>query len=142
MTPQARRPWPWNRTRLTPPQHHRRPARRRATLATLERLEDRTLMSIFTPTSFTDSFDVSAPPNQPISLRDAIIDANNDTGTTTDTIVLQSGTYNLNLANPAGPRQNFLSHTGELDITNTHHVLIIQGAGSSGPARRSSTPPR
>src|SRR5262249_35707901 len=28
---------------------------------------------------------------------------------------------------------NFLSHTGELDITNTHHVLIIQGAGSSGP---------
>src|SRR5262249_325768 len=25
-----------------------------------------------------------------------------------------------------------LSHTGELDITNTHHVLIIQGAGASG----------
>ena len=89
-------------------------------------------MSVFTPTSFTDSFDASAPSNQPISLRDAIIDANNDTGTTTDTIVLQSGTYSLNLNNPAGPRQNFLSHTGELDITNTKHVLIIQGAGSSG----------
>ena len=49
------------------------------------------LLAIFTPTSFTDSFDLSAPPNQPISLRDAIIDANNDTGTTTDTIVLQVG---------------------------------------------------
>src|SRR5262245_33911619 len=111
MTPQVRRPWPWNRTRQTPPQYHRRPARRRATLATLERLEDRTLLAIFTPTSFTDSFDPSAPPNQPISLRDAIIDANNDPGATTDTIVLQSGTYKLNLTNPSGARQNFLSHT-------------------------------
>src|SRR6516165_10346721 len=40
---------------------------------TLEPLEDRALLSIFTPTSFTDRFDASAPPNQPISLRDAII---------------------------------------------------------------------
>src|SRR6185312_3053485 len=54
------------------------------------------------------------------------------TGTTTDTIQLQAGTYTLTLPNPAGPRQNFLSHTGELDITNTRHVLVIQGAGSSG----------
>src|SRR3954471_14583671 len=111
MTPQERRPWPWNRTRPTPPKDHRRPARRRATMARLEQLEDRTLMSVFTPTSFTDSFDASAPSNQPISLRDAIIDANNDAGTATDTIVLQSGTYSLNLNNPAGARQNFLSHT-------------------------------
>src|SRR5262245_20959349 len=132
MTPQARRPWPWNRTRLVPSQHHRRAARRRATLATLERLEDRSLLAVFTPTSFTDSFDASAPANQPVSLRDAIIDANNDTGTTTDTIVLQSGTYSLTLANPPGARQHFLSHTGDLDITNTHHVLIIPGPVSSG----------
>src|SRR5207248_2625751 len=27
--------------------------------------------------------------------------------------------------------QDFLSHTGELDITNTSHVLIIKGAGAS-----------
>jgi len=79
MTPQARRPWPWNRTRLTQSQHDRRPARRHATLVTLERLEDRTLLSIVTPNSFTDSFDLSAPPNAPISLRDPIIDANNVT---------------------------------------------------------------
>ena len=77
--PQARRPWPWNRTRLTESHHDRRPARRHATLVTLERLEDRTLLSIFAPTSFTDSFDLSAPANKPISLRDAIIGANNVT---------------------------------------------------------------
>jgi hypothetical protein len=132
MTPETRRIWPWNWTRPAPPKPRRRPARRHATPATLERLDDRTLPSTFAPTSFTDSFDVSAPSNKPISLRDAIIDANNDTGTATDTIVLQSGTYNLTLANPSGPRQDFLSHAGELDITNTHHVLIIKGAGSSG----------
>ena len=129
MTPQPRRPWPWNRTRLTPPQHHRRHACRRAKLATLERLEDRTLMAIFTPTSFTDSFDPKAP--QPISLRDAIIAANNDTGAATDTIVLKPGTYTLNLTNRPGPRQNFSAHTGELDITNTRHQLIIEGSGAT-----------
>src|SRR5262249_417224 len=100
---------------------------------TLELLEDRRLLAIFTPTSFTDSFDPSAPPDSPISLRDAIIDANNDTGTTTDTIVLQSGTYTLDLTNSPGPRQDFLSHTAELDSTNSSHVLIIKGAGSLGP---------
>jgi hypothetical protein len=88
------------------------------------------LLATFTPTSFTDSFNPNAA--QPISLRDSIIAANNDTGTTTDTIVRQSGTYKLTLTNPAGPRQNFSAQTGELDITNTSHVLIIKGAGSSG----------
>src|SRR4051812_28987852 len=107
MTPQARRLWPWNRTRRTSLQDHRRPERRRAALATLERLEDRTLMAVFSPTSFNDGFNASAPANQPISLRDAIIDANNDTGTMTDTIVLQSGTYKLSLNSPPGARQNF-----------------------------------
>ena len=50
------------------------------------------------------------------NLRTAIYNANQDTGTATDTISLRAGTYALSL--------------GELDITNTAHTLIIEGTGA------------
>jgi uncharacterized repeat protein (TIGR01451 family) len=53
------------------------------------------------------------------NLRSAIAASNADTGSGTDAIVLQSGTYDLTL--------------GELNITGTSHALIIEGQGSTGP---------
>jgi uncharacterized repeat protein (TIGR01451 family) len=84
----------------------------------LEHLEDRTLLSNYTTGVFTDGV-TGAPNNANSTLRDAIIAANADIGTATDTIQLSAGTYTLNDAN---------NNLGDLSITNTSHSLIIQGA--------------
>ena len=98
------------------------PARRRPAL---EALEDRMVLSTFTPTTFADGGTGSG------SLRAAIIAANGDSGTDTDTIELQSGTYALTITNTAG--QENAAARGDLDITSTAHKLIIRGQGTTGP---------
>ncbi len=106
--------------------HSRSPRRR--IVPTLDYLEDRTLLSAnFTITNLADGVTGSAT-NSNSTLRDAIIAANQDTGT--DTINLQAGTYTLSLANTAGHEN--ASATGDLNITNTKNTLIIKGAGTSG----------
>ena len=67
-----------------------------------------------TPVSVTDLTDDGSAN----ALRSAIVAANADTGTSTDTIDLGSGTFVLTQS--------------ELDITNTDHTLIIDGQGSTG----------
>ena len=93
----------------------------------LESLEDRTVLSSITPTTFADGGAGSG------SLRTAIIADNADPGTATDTITLKSGTYSLTLQNPGGVQENAAA-TGDLDITSTAHTLIIKGQGTSGPS--------
>jgi hypothetical protein len=81
---------------------------------------------VFTPTSFTDSNVAGAG-----SLRDAIIAANADPGTASDTIQLRAGIYRLSIPNGAAGQEN-AARTGDLDITNTKHTLILRGTGASG----------
>jgi hypothetical protein len=108
------------------PGRARRGSRRRPPFRRVESLEERTLLSTFQPTIFTDSNTPGAG-----SLRDAVISANADTGTTTDTIKLQAGTYTLSIANVSGQQEN-AAQTGDLDLTSTTHKLIIEGVGSTG----------
>ena len=76
------------------------PSRRRVRPC-LEALEDRiTPSTTFTPTVNTDGVSFNGQVN---TLRDAILAANRDTGTGTDTIQLQENTtYTLSIANSAG----------------------------------------
>jgi hypothetical protein len=90
----------------------------------LEALEDRVTPTTFIPTAFSDSLD-PAPTIK--SLRDAVIAANTDTGTATDTIQLSAGTYTLSLVNVANNHEAN-SSSGDLNINNAAHALIIQGA--------------
>ena len=101
--------------------------RRRASRAVLavDRLEDRTLLATFVPATFSDTIGGSKE-----SLRDAILAANADAGTTTDTIQLRPGTYVLTTKNTTGQENG--ADSGDLDITSTAHTLIIQGHGSTG----------
>jgi hypothetical protein len=96
--------------------------RRRPLRLRLESLEVRCLPTIFIPTTFADGGLGSG------SLRDAILQANADTGSATDTIELQTGTYQLTIVNTNG--QENAGAQGDLDITNTNHPLIIEGTGS------------
>jgi hypothetical protein len=102
----------------------RRPSRQHSPLR-LEPLEARWLPTTFTPTTFADGGPGSG------SLRDAVLMANADAGTATDTIQLAAGTYTLTIPNTAGHENAGL--TGDLNITSTAHTLIIQGAGDFGP---------
>jgi hypothetical protein len=90
----------------------------------LEPLEDRCVPVVITPTTFADGGLGSG------SLRDAILQTNGDPGTEDDTIQLLAGTYLLTIRNTGGRQEN-AALTGDLDITNTSHRLIIQGAGAS-----------
>lgn len=123
--------WTRNFTKVTQKQLHRGIRRPRlfGRKLFLEVLEDRTVLSVFTPTTFSDS-NVSGAG----SLRDAIIAANADTGKATDTILLNAGTYTLSVPNSATGGQENAAQTGDLDITNTRHELIIEGAVSSSGA--------
>jgi hypothetical protein len=100
-------------------------AARRERLPRLEHLEDRTVLSTLTPTTFLDS-------GGGFRLRDAIIAANNNASRGTVTINLKSGTYVLTAANSAVTGQENAAATGDLDITSTRHKLIIRGQGSTG----------
>jgi hypothetical protein len=85
----------------------------------LEVLEDRLTPTVFTPTVFTDGATGG-------TLREAIINANNDPGTATDTIQLSAGTYMLTIPNGAN-NHDVSSTQGDLNITSTAHALLIQG---------------
>jgi hypothetical protein len=61
------------------------------------------------------------------SLRGDISASNADTGTATDTIQLQAGTYQLTIPNSSGLHE-IKNASGDLNITNTNHALVIEGA--------------
>src|SRR6516225_289748 len=90
----------------------------------LEVLEDRCVPTTITPTTFADGVLGSG------SLRDAVLQFNADTGSGDDTIQLLSGTYALTIQNTGG-RHETAGLTGDLNLTQTSHRWIIQGAGPS-----------
>jgi hypothetical protein len=90
----------------------------------LEPLEDRCVPTTFTPTTFADGVLGSG------SLRDGVLQFNADAGSGDDTIQLLAGTYALTIVNTGGHHET-AGLEGDLNITNTSHRLIIQGAGSS-----------
>src|SRR6516165_748953 len=91
----------------------------------LEPLEDRCVPATITPTTFADGGLGSG------SLRDAVVQFNADAGTDDDIIQLQAGTYALTIQNTGGYHET-AGLEGDLNITNTSHRLIVEGAGSSG----------
>ncbi len=88
-------------------------------------LEDRTVPTVFTPTIFTDGGAGSG------SLRAAIISTNLNVTANSDTISLNSGTYTLTISNASSKQENG-ALTGDLDITQKSHTVIIQGKGTTG----------
>jgi hypothetical protein len=108
-----------------------RSTRRQRAYLGVERLEDRSVPATFTTTTFADGVGIG-------SLRDAVLSANADTGTATDTILLNAGMYHLTIQNTAGHETAGLK--GDLNITNTKHQLIILGNGSSGPGATTIDP--
>src|SRR6516164_8883033 len=64
------------------------------------------------------------------SLRDAVLQFNADSGSDDDTIQLLAGTYTLTIQNPGGVHET-AGLTGDLNLTQTSHHWIIQGAGPS-----------
>src|SRR5262245_45379331 len=96
----------WRRW-LTP----RRPARKRRSAPTLERLEDRTAPAVFTVTTLAD---VTDPNDGVVSLREAITSANSEAGDDTITFAV-TGTINL---------------TGPLPELSTSLAIEGPGAGS------------
>jgi hypothetical protein len=102
----------------------RRPKQRYRTRLLLELLEDRCVPTTVTPTTFADGGLGSG------SLRDAVLQFNADIGTADDTIQLLPGTYTLSIRNVNG-RHETAGLTGDLNLTQTSHRWIIQGAGPS-----------
>jgi hypothetical protein len=90
----------------------------------LEPLEGRWVPATLTPTTFADGGLGSG------SLRDAVLQFNADTGTADDVIQLLPGTYSLTIGNVNG-RHETAGLTGDLNLTQTSHRWIIQGAGPS-----------
>jgi hypothetical protein len=101
---------------------------RRRTTALLrpfvEVLEGRWVPTTLTPTTFLDGGLGSG------SLRDAVLQFNADTGSDDDIIQLEAGTYTLTIPNVGG-RHETAGLTGDLNLTQTSHRWIIQGAGPS-----------
>jgi hypothetical protein len=87
-------------------------------------LECRCVPATITPTTFADGGLGSG------SLRDAVLQFNADAGTDDDIIQLEAGTYSLTIRN-AGNRHETAGLTGDLNLTQTSHRWIIQGAGTS-----------
>jgi hypothetical protein len=97
-----------------------------------ERLEDRTLLTTFMPTTFDDGGLGSG------SLRDAVLQANTDPLVDDYVILLKPGTYKLSIANTNGQENYGLE--GDLDITTRQHNVIIQGGvGVPGSANAGPT---
>ena len=90
----------------------------------IEFLELRCVPTIITPTTFADGVLGSG------SLRDAVLQFNADAGTGDDTIQLLSGTYALTIRNTGGHHET-AGLTGDLNLTQTSHHWIIEGAGPS-----------
>jgi hypothetical protein len=89
----------------------------------VEPLEDRWVPSTITPMALADGGQGSG------SLRDAVLQFNADSGTDDDIIELLPGTYTLTIRNTHGHENAGLE--GDLDLTQTSHRWIIEGAGSS-----------
>src|SRR5262245_54213805 len=87
----------------------------------LECLEDRWLPSLFVPTTFDDGGAGSG------SLRAAVLAANADPSSDTAVIRLHAGTYRLTLGNDPATGQENAAATGDLDVTNPGHLLVIRG---------------
>ena len=90
----------------------------------IELLETRWVPTTITPTTFDDGGAGSG------SLRDAVLQFNGDTGTDDDIIQLEAGTYRLTIQNVGGHHET-AGFTGDLNLTQTSHRWIIQGAGLS-----------
>jgi hypothetical protein len=90
----------------------------------LELLEDRCVPATITPTTFADGVLGSG------SLRDAVLQFNADADSGDDTINLLAGNYALTIVNTGGIHET-AGLEGDLNITNTSHRLIVEGAGSS-----------
>jgi hypothetical protein len=90
----------------------------------VEFLERRCVPATITPTTFADGGLGSG------SLRDAVLQFNADTGTDDDIIQLSAGTYTLTIRN-AGGHHETAGLTGDLNLTQTSHRWVIQGAGPS-----------
>jgi hypothetical protein len=103
--------------------HLRKAPRRLRCRPGLEVVEGRCVPTTLTPTTFADGGLGSG------SLRDAVLQFNADTGTADDTIQLEAGTYSLTIQNTHGHETAGLE--GELNLTQTSHRGIIQGAGPS-----------
>jgi hypothetical protein len=88
----------------------------------IEALENRWVPTTLTPTTCADGGLGSG------SLRDAVLQFNADTGTDDDIIQLEAGTYALTIQNVGG-RHETAGLTGDLNLTQTSHRWIIQGAG-------------
>jgi hypothetical protein len=103
----------------------RRPRRQAASFRpAIELLERRCVPTTLTPTTFDDGGLGSG------SLRDAVLQFNVDAGSGDDTIQLLSGTYALTIRNVGGHHET-AGLTGDLNLTQTSHRWIIQGAGPS-----------
>jgi hypothetical protein len=86
-------------------------------------LESRCVPTTIIPTTFADGGLGSG------SLRDAVLQFNADTGTADDIIQLEDGTYSLTIRNTHGHENAGLE--GDLNMNQTSHRWIIQGAGSA-----------
>jgi hypothetical protein len=91
----------------------------------VEVLERRWVPTTLIPTTFADGGLGSG------SLRDAVLQFNADAGTDDDIIQLLAGTYTLTIRNSGGHHET-AGLEGDLNLTQTSHRWIIQGAGSSG----------
>jgi hypothetical protein len=89
-------------------------------------LEERSLLSVISPTTFKDGNAAGAG-----SLRAAVIAANADPSQEAVTIQLKAGTYTLSLRNPDSEHETE-SLRGDLNVTNTAHQLIIEGQIKKG----------
>jgi len=110
------------------PRSVRRLARSKTGLSPLEQLEDRRLLATFHPLA-------SAPDGSPQSLRAAIIAANSNGQD--NTIVLQTGTYELTIPNTAGHES--AAAQGDLNLTGANHTITFQGAGDVVDGSRGAT---
>jgi hypothetical protein len=93
---------------------------RRRVRPSVEALEGRLVPANFAPTVFSDS--------GPGSLRAAVIAAN--TNGQDDVITLAAGTYQLTIQNTGSGQENAAA-TGDLDLTEAGHRVIIEGQGAA-----------
>jgi Ca2+-binding RTX toxin-like protein len=85
----------------------------------LETLEQRLVLAAFTPS-------IGVPDGDANSLRDVIHQVNSNGED--DVITLSAGTWNMGLSN--GNIQDNENLTGDFDLTESHHTVVIEGAGA------------
>ena len=116
----ARRALGWKVSSTRPAGSSRRRVRPR-----LEVLEDRVVPAGVIDVTTTSDVPLNQLQPGEVTLRSAILQADDDTGTATDTIQLQPLTYTLSIANTAG--HDVGDGQGDLNIVNNSHTDVIQG---------------